>query len=417
VTSHLNSLSGAREVEGFLANSGVVARRKLHVQGAGWNVVYTQSLPRRHPRIGIGLVVRVAYTAMSSPFGSSCIRGRRRFALNPCSLDRATSRMGRPGGKMRRTVGLCCAALLLAGLESLGPTAQASPLNEFIHYALPHANSAPNYIAAGPDGALWFTEGAGRIGRITVSGSITEFPIPSAHGDPLSITPGPDGNLWFTEYVAARIGRITPTGAVTEFPIPGGGSPEGITTGPDGNLWFADWFDRIGRLTPAGVFTMFPTSFVVGNFGITAGPDGALWFTEYTGGAIGRITTSGVVTEFPVPDSGSPAGITTGPDGNIWFTEDYESEIGRLSLSGEFKVTHTPQPGRGPIAITPGPRGYLWFTEQRDYRIGRVGMKGKIMESAGRLEAPTGIVEGPDGNLWICNSSANEIAVHVLPHV
>src|SRR2546426_1788194 len=59
----MDALAGAWEVEGFLADSVVVADGKLYVQGAGWNVIYTQALPMRHPRVGIGLVVRVAYTA------------------------------------------------------------------------------------------------------------------------------------------------------------------------------------------------------------------------------------------------------------------------------------------------------------------------------------------------------------------
>ena len=46
---------------------------------------------------------------------------------------------------------------------------------------------------------------------------ITEFSIGiSPNADPFGITAGPDGNLWFTES-AGRIGRITPSGVVTEF--------------------------------------------------------------------------------------------------------------------------------------------------------------------------------------------------------
>src|SRR5215472_14295754 len=59
-------------------------------------------------------------------------------------------------------------------------------------------------IATGPDGALWFTEGGvSKIGRITTSGSFTEFPIPTALISSLGLAPtaiaaGPDGALWFT---------------------------------------------------------------------------------------------------------------------------------------------------------------------------------------------------------------------------
>jgi hypothetical protein len=37
--------------------------------------------------------------------------------------------------------------------------------------------------------------------------------------DPGDIAVGPDGNLWFTEYYQNKIGRITPSGTLTEFPI------------------------------------------------------------------------------------------------------------------------------------------------------------------------------------------------------
>jgi virginiamycin B lyase len=82
------------------------------------------------------------------------------------------------------------------------------------------------------------------IGRITTTGSITDYPIPATA---YSITAGPDGALWFTENQAHKIGRITTSGTVTEFAS--GGDPLDITAGPDGNLWFTEG-DQIGRLTP-----------------------------------------------------------------------------------------------------------------------------------------------------------------------
>jgi virginiamycin B lyase len=40
----------------------------------------------------------------------------------------------------------------------------------FTEYAVPTAGSSPSDIAAGPDGALWFTEpGGNKIGRITLT--------------------------------------------------------------------------------------------------------------------------------------------------------------------------------------------------------------------------------------------------------
>ena len=74
-------------------------------------------------------------------------------------------------------------------------------------------NSRPLGIAAGPDGALWFTESAapGRIGRITTEGDITEY----SNGlllisNPWFISAGPDGNMWFTgNNLPGLVARIT----------------------------------------------------------------------------------------------------------------------------------------------------------------------------------------------------------------
>jgi virginiamycin B lyase len=81
-------------------------------------------------------------------------------------------------------------------------------------------------IAAGPDGALWFTQSRGRkIGRITTGGAITEYDLPPPSGAPGSITTGPDGALWF---VVSRgesgeqdsIGRLQPHLAAAAPPCP-----------------------------------------------------------------------------------------------------------------------------------------------------------------------------------------------------
>jgi virginiamycin B lyase len=52
-------------------------------------------------------------------------------------------------------------------------------------------------IAAGKDGALWFTEegGTGQIGRVTTTGSVTEYPVTNLSGEP-AILAAADGNLW-----------------------------------------------------------------------------------------------------------------------------------------------------------------------------------------------------------------------------
>ena len=153
-------------------------------------------------------------------------------------------------------------------------------------------------MRSAPTETCRFGEFGGRIGRITPSGTVTEFAGRLALATQIAgITAGPDGNVWFTEAAADKIGRITPAGVVTEFssgltdgpaldPIDGkpfAAEPSSIAVGPDGNLWFTEPFvNRIGRITPAGTITEFATGITKNAFPdvITAGPDGSMWFTE-----------------------------------------------------------------------------------------------------------------------------------------
>ena len=294
-------------------------------------------------------------------------------------------------------------------------------------YGLPTPAAGPGQMTAGPGGNLWFVESnAGKIGRISTSGQITEYPIANS----LSlqgITEGPDGNIWFTgvqflypETNQGYIGRITPAGVITRFVLPGGGfgeSPEGITQGPDGALWFTEngEVSGIGRITTGGTFAV---PFVVPSTSlaeITTGPDGALWYTDPGSNQIGRVTTAGVFTTYAIPTAGSsPLGITTGPDGNLWFTESAGSanQIGKLSTSGSFTEYAIPTPVSDPTFITTGSDGSLWFTEQSG-GLGRITTSGTVTEypTESPGSAPIGIANGSDGNLWYTESTQEVNAV------
>ena len=203
--------------------------------------------------------------------------------------------------------------------------------------------SQPWNIAAGPDGNLWFSERTGPIGyagqmaRITPTGEVKQFKEGiTGDTEPDGVTAGPDGNVWFTEEAGNRIGRITPSGTITEFPIPTANSePVAIVTGSDGNLWFAEQdSEKIGRITPTGTITEFPLSSPDAEpRSIALGPDGNIWF-GMDNGDIGRITPSGVVTTCTTGFGGDILGLTAGPDESMWFTEYYETRIGKITATG-----------------------------------------------------------------------------------
>jgi virginiamycin B lyase len=154
------------------------------------------------------------------------------------------------------------------------------------------SNSSPFDLATGSDGALWFTDPSGfQIDRVTTTGTQTTYTMPGGYGPPATITPGPDGALWFTEQGTSTtnyIGRLTTTGSFTQYAAPLA-YISGITAGPDGALWFTESTGKIGRITVAGKVTEYPLPAGTGGdfTSIARGPDGALWFTLDTG-AIGR---------------------------------------------------------------------------------------------------------------------------------
>jgi len=272
--------------------------------------------------------------------------------------------------------------------ERANKIGRITPSGKLTTFTDPTPHDAPTGITAGPDGNVWFT-GAGSIGRITPAGSITHFPIPPTEvvlpppappltgSSPYAITTGPDGNLWFTEWLADKIGRITPSGTITQFQIPTADSdPYGITVGPDGNLWFTEERgDKIGRITPSGTISEFQVP-IPGSFpyGITAGREGNLWFTETSANDIGRITPSGAISEFKIPTvhSDPSYGITATRDGNVWFTEEVGNKIGRITPSGAISEFAVPAAESSPVGLTASANGDLWFTEALGNSIGRI---------------------------------------------
>jgi streptogramin lyase len=297
------------------------------------------------------------------------------------------------------------AALVVAGLV-VAPDARSDP-GDVTYFQLPSGQS-PNYMAAGPDGNVWFTitgwtQPTGGVGKITPSGMISEFMVPGGVFDsPWKITGGPDGNVWFTEIFGGKIGRITPSGTLTEFFVRG--EPKGITVGPFGDLWFVDG-GTLRSITTSGVQRSGFGG--VSAWDIAFGSDGNLWVTEFSAAAIARVTPFGVVTRFPLP-AGTffPRDIEAGPDGNLWYA--VPGHIGRITPAGTITQFPTSAPDSLPWDLTVGSDGNMWFTDRNLNKIGRITPSGEITDIP--LSAPpnglSGITAGPDGNIWFADVTA-----------
>jgi streptogramin lyase len=165
----------------------------------------------------------------------------------------------------------------------------------------------PLGIAVGADNNIWFTAYfSDMVHRLRPGDGATNEYALEFLASPALMTRGPDDAVWFTESgsgdaLAGKIGRITTNGVLTET-IVGHTGPYGICTGPDGAIWFTErrfssGKNSIGRLGMDGKLSRYGLAIYSDTSEIVAGPDGGLWFTMPGRDRIGRIrfTTAGNV--------------------------------------------------------------------------------------------------------------------------
>jgi streptogramin lyase len=147
-------------------------------------------------------------------------------------------------------------------------------------------------ITPGPGNVLVIADaGHNAIVAVDVTGcNFGSVSLPNANSGPNFVTAGQDGAFWFTEYFGNRIGRLK-NGVIAEYALPPGTAPQMIAAALDGTLWFAEQgTNRIGRITHAGAITHYdvPTP-ASAPYGVVVGSDGSVWFTEENGSKIGRL--------------------------------------------------------------------------------------------------------------------------------
>jgi virginiamycin B lyase len=157
-------------------------------------------------------------------------------------------------------------------------------------------------VARGPDGGLWVTETwHGVIVRFDRHGGRREYRrgLTKFNSGPQFITAGNDGALWFTE-VRDRVGRITTDGVITEYGrgIPHRSSIGGIIAARDGAMWFTLFHGMVlARMDAAGTVTQYH-DLVYPSDGHDSDPvsmlasdrEGRLYYNEGQAGRVARAT-------------------------------------------------------------------------------------------------------------------------------
>ena len=278
----------------------------------------------------------------------------------------------------------------------------------------------PEAMTTGPDGAEWFTQpGVARIGRLTTAGAYSSFPVTDMPGDKNGIAAGADGALWFSQ--TYRIGRMTTSGDVRSYDLPITGKPGRMVAGPDGAVWFVETNRAaIGRITTKGDVTEVKLPGTQPAGGIVAGPDGALWVAR---GDIFRVSTAGDVKEYAVaqfsqdnvqPEAAS-GGIVAAKDGAIWFITQYA--LHRMTVDGHDMIesgspSSTSDQSRAHQTDLVADRGGdFWIST-----IATGGSSGTVQRVSGQSpkdsqpakgypgDAPIAVATGPLGAAWIGTS-------------
>jgi virginiamycin B lyase len=200
--------------------------------------------------------------------------------------------------------------------------------------------------------------------------------------------------------------------------------PGAIVKGPDGNLWFTErQINSVGMLPSSGDNpTNFPAPVVsaggltLRTQSITAGQDGNLWYlaTEAGNGVVGKFTTAGVGTVVSAVIANRLFSITW-VGGNLWFTGVANSVLTIRKMTTDGAVTEYPVPspntfGSATSGIVGGPDLNIWFTESSANKIGRITPSGVITEFA--LPAGSGpgaICVGTDQALYFTEAGTNKI--------
>jgi virginiamycin B lyase len=274
---------------------------------------------------------------------------------------------------------------------------------------------------AGPSRACGATTAAvpSAAGPLGATGTVVELDVPTACSSPYGITATADGNVWFTEFAANKIGLVTPAGELRELAVPswqidrpGHSGPTDIAAAPDGSAWYWEigTLEQLGHVLPAGAIHVDSTSPLgqePAHLAIAA--DGTVAIAM-SGGGFGMYTAGLGASSFGVGVGiGDSRGIASDGKGSFWVTRTPGS-VSRVTdfAVAIFEISTT---DAAPHGIVVGPDGNLWIAETSANAIARVTNTGAV--TAFTLPTPnarpTGIARGLDGNLWFTETGADQI--------
>ncbi|PIE13385.1 MAG: strictosidine synthase [Rhodobacterales bacterium] len=297
-------------------------------------------------------------------------------------------------------------------------------------------HSGPEDVAFGPDGRLYMPTHDGAILRYDpTDGSVSE--IARTGGRALGVEFGPDGLLYIADAYRGLL-RLTASGDIEVLAdtMPDGKAikyADDLDIAADGTIYFSDastmfgaeeWggtlqaslldlmdhgsHGRVLKYDPAtGAVSVFHTGLSFAN-GIALTADGAHVLVVETGTyAIWKLPVAGggkaekIVENLP----GFPDNINRNPDGTFW--------VGLVSPRSDAMDVLASKPflrkvvQRLPAEARPKPKRYGFVI--------RIDDTGKVLETmqdpSGAYALTTGMIEGPDGRLYVSSLTEPDLGV------
>lgn len=230
----------------------------------------------------------------------------------------------------------------------------------------------PYALITAPDGVLWATllqpAALGRIdpdlalaGRMTATAVRLPRGAPGAR--PMQVAAGPDGALWYTRSDDS-LGCHRPSGDDELIGLVAGCAPYGVAVAGD-TVWFSmPGRNAIGRRPVTGGRVEQIDLPVEDAFAamITVAADGAVWTALNRAGALARWTPESGMSAIALPPGSGPVGVTPATGGGVWYADITGGRIARVRADGTVDDPVFTDAGSRPHAVIADPAGGCWAT-------------------------------------------------------
>ena len=242
---------------------------------------------------------------------------------------------------------------------------------------------------------------------------------------PHGVIAGPDGAVWLTDGGQNAIVRVDPriepkTRAVKLWQLPEDSGYTNLNTAifdRQGIHWFTGQSGIYGRLDPrSGEIKLFDAPKGRGPYGIHATPDGAVYYASLAGSFVGKINPDGSTTVIEPPTRRQGARrVWSDSKGNIWVAEWNSGNLSRYEpKSGKWSTWRAPGDEPRVYAVYVDPADKVWVSEWTAQAMLRFDPQTEKFESFRSSSRTANVrqIHGRRGEVWTPESAADKLVVY-----